>query len=223
MTRRFVLGLVAALFVMTGAVAEAQDEMSVRMYIVPKIGDGLTPNTAFAPKYIVDLQNAQGQLIRFNARDYGMEPVFLVAAEVTNAQHTALAANVDVVTVPQNLDALINLTALATVQQRLEDLRIPAGWVTTSHTYRDVMRITGRVMQFFGRFQVRHLRTLFEAGITLDTRMNEMTQVQRDRIADVMASFGIDASWVTNTTTLRALLKGIADRLPAFTMLTETF
>lgn len=221
MTRRFVLGLVFAL-VLVGGAAEAQEEMAVRFYIVPKVGDGLTPNTAFEPKYIADMLDPLGPGL-WRARDYGMEPVFLVAANVTSQQHTTLSANVDVVTIPQNLDSQINLTALATVQQRLEDLRIPAGWVTTSHTYRDVIRITGKVMQFFGRFHVRHLLTLFESGVTLNTRMNELTQVQRDRIQDVMVSFGLDTAWVTNTTTVRGLLKGVADRLPAFTMLGETF
>jgi hypothetical protein len=243
MTRRYVFGLIAAL-VLTSGLAQAQ-EVSVRFYLVPKIGDGLTPNTGFRPKYVADLivDTSTGNFysskqaaatagvsiaamkpLVWEGQYYGLEPVYLVAADVTAAQHASIAANVDVIVIPQNLDNTISLTALSTVQQKLEDLHIPAGWVTTDHTYRDVLRVVRRAFQFFARMWVLQAEqgqtptALFTGAVTLDTRMNQLTAAQRQALTETCASFNIDTSWVLNTTTLRQLLKGIADRLPGLPM-----
>lgn len=198
--------------------------MAVRFYIVPKTGDGLTPDTAFSPKYVAELLDST-QPGRWRVRDYGMEPVMLVGANVTPEEHATITNNVDVISIPQNLDATISLTALSTVQNRLEALRIPAAWVTTSNTYRDVLRVVYRVFSVFGRFWALYGKTVFESGITLDTRMNEMTAGQRNALSNVLTnSLGLgDLSWITNTATMRQVLKGAADRLPAGSLMGETF
>lgn len=212
--RRTVL-LLAALLMMSVA-AEAQEPVALRFYIVPKIGSG-TFADPFRAKYIRDLA------IPYSAMDYGLENTFLAAVNVTAAQNTSLSSNLDVIAIPQNIDATIGLTALGTVQSKLEDLHVPSEWVTTSNTYRDVIRAVGKLFQFMQRFHARQLRTFFESGITLDTRMNELTANQRTALADTSDSFGLDRSAITNTTTVRQALRILFQQLPSFTLMGETF
>jgi hypothetical protein len=215
--------VLAAVLVFSAAVAQAQDEMALRFYVVNKIGDGLSPSTSFRPKYIADLG------VVYSAMDYGLEDTYLVGAHVTAAQHQGLAANLDVIAIPLNLDNQIGLTALSTVQTKLEGLRVPAGWVNENHTYRDVVRIVGKIFLMMQRFHGLHHRTFFESGITLGTRMNQLTNGQetaiRNAINSLAQSFNvvIDLSGVTQTTTVRQLFKIVADQLPSFTLEGEVF
>lgn len=191
--------------------------MSVRFYIVPKIGTGSSTADPIRPKYIAALG------VPFAAMDYGLEDTFLVGADVSAQQHTDLAVNVDVISVPQDIDNEIGLTALSTVQSKLEGLHIPAGWVTVNHTYRDVLRVTGRLFLFMQRFHGRELRKFFESGITLDTRINELTQAQRNALENAAVSMGVDVSGITGPMLIRQALKIVADQIPPFILLGETF
>jgi hypothetical protein len=72
--------------------------------------------------------------------------VFFVAANVTTQQHNTIAAQADVIAIPADVNAEIGAAALSNVQTRLEQLRIPADWVTAGHTYRQVLK---RVLAWF--------------------------------------------------------------------------
>jgi hypothetical protein len=207
--------ILAAVFVLMALNASAQG-VTVRFYIVPREGAG-TAKDDYRPKYVRDMG------VEFDSWDYGLEPTFLVAAEVTTPQHTSLASNIDVVAIPQNLDATISATALPIVQSNLEALHIPAGWVTTSHTYRDVLRIVGKLFQFMQRFDGIHARIFFESGITLDTRINQLTQAQRDALNAAAASMGLNTSSITGPMLIRQALKILGDQMPAFVLKGETF
>lgn len=188
-----------------------------RFYIVPKIGDGATPETGIRPKYIADSGAPSASM------DYGLEDTFLVGAEVTVEQHTQLAAQLDVIAIPEDLDAVIGLTALTTVQTKLEGLHVPADWVTTSHTYRQVVRLVGKLFLYMQRFHARELRVFFEGAITLDTRVNQLTAAQRDAMLNAANDLGLDTSTITGPMLLRQALKIVADQIAAFTLFGETF
>lgn len=211
----FTRALLALVFALSSVPAFAQVATSLRFYIVPMETDA---KGTLRPKYIRDLGIDNSNMA------YGLEQVFLSACPtITDAQHQTVAANLDVIAIPQNLDATINATALATVQQKMEGLHIPADWVTTANTYRDVLRVTGKVFLLMQRFRGLHLRAFFEAGITLDTRINQLTQPQRQALIDAATSLGLDTSGVTGPMAIRQALKVIADQLPAFTMEGQTF
>jgi hypothetical protein len=211
MTRRAVL---AAVVVLTLAgVAEAQD--LARFYIVPKIGDGLTPQSAFRPKYITELG------VPWGAMDYGREDTMLAGAQVTAAQHTALAANLDVIAIPSNLDSNISAAALSTVQDRVESLKIPANWLTTNHTYRDVVRIVGKIFMLMQRFDGLHHRTFFDTNITLATTWGQLGTVVRENMEATATSLGL--SIPTSNQTLRQVFRQWASEIPTFSLMGETF
>ena len=211
MVRAFVVACLLAGSLVT---LEAQS-VALRFYIVPK--EELSfPAGAMVPKYIHGLAD-------YSAMDYGRDNTYLVGTDVTAAQHTSIAANLDVVAIPAQLDNAIGLVALSTVQNRLESLRVPAGWVNENHTYRDVVRIVGKIFLLMQRFQGIFHINFWETGITLDTRMNQLTANQRTRLQQACETFNADLSNVTNTTTVRQVLKLCADQIPSFTLAGETF
>lgn len=216
MVRRLLTAAVLSFAVFSG-IAEAQTDVALRFYIVPKIGTGVFPTDPYRAKYIADLG------VAYAAMDYGLDNTFLVGAQVTSAQNTDLAANLDVIAIPQNLDNTIGLTALSTVQAKLEGLHIPADWVTTNHTYRDVIRITGKLFLYMQRFSGQQLHTFFESGITLDTRINELTQAQRNAMNQAALSMGLDTSSITGPMLLRQAFKILADQIPSFRLAGEVF
>jgi hypothetical protein len=67
------------------------------------------------------------------------------------------------------------------------------------------------------RWQGLGFARLFASGVTLDTRLNQLTATQRQRLSAVADDLGLDSSGVTNTMTLRQVLKLIADQLPDIT------
>jgi len=217
MRRRTVLFTLVALF-LAAPLVEAQTEM--RFYLLPKIGDGLSVATAFRPKYV----SGGGIAGTYTSMDYGAEDLMLVAANVTPAEHTAIAANVDVLAVPANLDANVSALALTTIQDELEAANLPADWVTTELTYRQVLKGVATLVLINQRYQGLFGR-LFTTGITLDLRWNELTVQMRANLKAVADSFmpPLDTSAVTNTTTLRHMLKIVADQLPPVVLGGETF
>lgn len=206
--------LLAAVFGLVALTASAQEATVLRFYIVPK---ELGAHDTVRPKYVWPVAT------RYEAADYGLEDVLLVGAELTPTDHTTVAANLDVIAIPANLDSTIGLTALSTVQQKLEGLRIPSEWVTTDHTYRDVLRLTRKVFGLFQRFDGLFQRKFFETGITLDTRINQLTQAQRQALIDAATSLGLDTSPITGPMPIRQAIRILAQQLPSITMMGEVF
>ena len=191
--------------------------MAIRFYIVPAIGDGLTPATVIRPRYI----HGQGLVGRW--MPFGLDGSYLCGVDVTPAQHNTISSQPDVLTIPQNLDATISGVALNAVKAGLESVKVPAEWVTTAMTYRQVLGFVGRVCLFLQRFRGMHRRKLHEAGITLDTTLGELTVAQRDAIRAVAEDFGLDYSGATLATTIRQMFRAVATQLPSFTLMGEVF
>jgi len=216
MTRR--LAIAALLFLALATSAEAQDPVALRFYIVPKAGTGAITDP-IRPKYILEV----GAINSLSAMNYGLEDTFLLGVVVTNAQHTTLASNLDVIAIPQDIDSAIGLTALQTVKDKLEGLNIPSDWVTVNHTYRQAIGIVGRAFLYMQRFNGRQLRKFFETGIALDTRVNQLTQAQRDAMNDAAVSLGLSTATITGPMTLRQALRIILEQLPSFSLAGQTF
>lgn len=183
-----------------------------RFYLVPKVGNALD---GFAPKYVVALA------VSFQGMDFADDPVFLLAANVTDAQHTLMAANTDVLSIPVALDDKLSALAVSSVQTKLESANLPAHWVKVSLTYRQILKAIAAMIlirqRYFGL-----AGKLFEASITLDLRLNQLPTATRTNLETAALSLGLDISGLTNTTTLRNALKLLGDQLPSLVMLGET-
>lgn len=179
--------------------------MAIRVYLLP-----IVPHPARAngrvPKYLIALG------VPWGGMDYGLEPVMLVVADVTAAQHAALAANADVVSVPANLDAPIGAGALNAARSALEALGIPAQWLVASTTWREAVRHVARVFQLAQRFHGLYGVRLYRGGVTLNTTVARLTAGQRAALLDAATSLGWDVSGVQSDWTLRHALKALSDQ-----------
>jgi hypothetical protein len=172
--------------------------MSAGIYLVAAEGDGTDANPR-RPKYVPALG------VEWSAMDFGAAPVFLVRANLSAAQETLLEINADFFTVPA-LDETLTAGQVSAVQTRLENNGIPAGWVTTARTWRQVLRIVAAMFQLCQRANVAIVTA------NLDLRMNQLPAATRTRLQDAADSFGWDRSGVTATTTVRTALKVLADQ-----------
>lgn len=197
--------------------------MAVHVYLVPKIGDGLTPFSAFRPKYTDPDSVQAGWNIsgRWQAMDYGPENAFLLIADTTNAEHTALSSQVDVLAVP-NFNSQVASLAVSTIQSKLESANLPAEWVNNTLTYRQVIRRVRRIITFMQRYFGIHRESAFAGGLTLDTRINQIPQARRQRLAATAQDLGLDTSGISGTTTIRQALRILADQLPDVVLQGET-
>lgn len=182
----------------------------IRFYLVPTVTPETGPPGVIAPKYFGDGTVSAS----WSAMDYQSEAAMLVRADVTSEQHTTLAAQTDVLAVPTPITTLVSAVALSRVQSVLEGANLPAGWVTTSHSYRDVLRAVAKVMGLLQRYHGQWGR-LFGSGITLSTTIGQLPQATRTRLRDAATSLGLDISGLTNQMTLRQALRHLADQLPA--------
>ena len=191
--------------------------MAIRWYILPattedvvltrtSTGENYVADTVRRPKYLGSSPVAWGGM------PYGLEPVFLCWADVTPAQHSQLAAQSDVQPIPEDIDQTISPGALNTVRDNLEALHIPAGWVTTADTYREVMRVVCGVFQLSQRYNGMHRRRLVEAGVTLNTQWTDLPAGFRQRLRAAAESHNYDTSELSGTSTLRDILKFLSDQ-----------
>jgi len=145
--------------------------------------------------------------------DFGFEPVMLVGATVDGATDATLTANADVVALPVNLDVNLTAAEVTAVQAKLEAVNIPAGWVTTSLTWRQLVRTIVAMFQFAQRYNgVAGNVRLFPTGVTLSTRWNQLSPTVQTNLTTTATSLGYSTTGLSGTTTLRTVLKNMADQ-----------
>jgi hypothetical protein len=191
--------------------------MTVRVYVLPMVITLVGDRNYRAPKYLGSRNPPLAGLenIRYNCMDYGMENVCILIAEVTTAQHNLLSAQTDVLSAPQNIDNNLTAGAVTTVKNFLESLHIPANWVTTAHTYRDVLRLVGWLFQFMQRVHGIFQEKLFVAPNTLSTTYSQLSVGMQSALLQAAQSFSFDTTGLQASTTLRVILKNLADQFNA--------
>lgn len=204
--------------------------MAVRFYLLPieeVVKDAQLGTTTRGPKYFAWRFDPDPPAlldgVSYEMRDYGLEPTALLAADVTNAQHQLLIANADVTAVPANLDNTLGANR-ATVQAALESLHIPADALTNATTYRQVLRGVMAIFALAQRFngRVGNSGRLFPVGITLATTLGDLSQSVRNQLQSAAEELGYDYSGLTLQSTLRDVLKQIANQQSPSTMLGVT-
>lgn len=183
--------------------------MATRFYILPieQVGSARGPKY-FAWRFDPD---PPGLDVRWGMMDYGLMPTCLLATDVTTAQHNALVANSDVIGAPVNIDSQIGAGNITTVRNALEALRIPAQTAVASDTYRDVLRVVAGVFQFAQRYHGEYGKSIFDEVTTLNTTWAELSTDFQNELLATAATMNIDTSGLTANTTMRQILKRMAD------------
>jgi hypothetical protein len=179
--------------------------MTIQWYILPSTGSGSSRLDPRKPAYIDDG-------LRWGGMDYGLEPVFVCWADVTPAQHAAIIAHTDAIPFPDDLDAPLTASQVGVLQNALEAKNIPAGWVNVGMTGRQVLRVIAASFQFAQRWHGEGGGRLFGGGVNPDSLFGTLPQAARQRIIAVMVSLGMDPGGIVASTTLRMILKMVADQ-----------
>jgi hypothetical protein len=182
-----------------------------RFYILP-----LEVNGAYrGPKYFDGWRgdpSPGGLVCHWSLFDYGLINACLIWADVTTEQHNALIAHNDVAAAPANIDQNISEGAIPQVQAVMEALRIPADWVTTEYTYRQILRMIAQLFMFAGRHHALHGEALIDSPDQLNLRWNQIPLARRQRIIETADSLGYDYAEVQPTWQIRRILKHMADQ-----------
>lgn len=162
-------------------------------FLVPIIGSGtrLDPRR---PKYIAALG------VDWSMADFIDSAI--VWATTTPAQETTVAANADARLIPP-LDNAVNVAA---TQQALEDLNMPAQWVTAGMTYRAVLRVTVGMAQLLQRASAILGSQIRPTG-NLDRTLGSLPVATRNAIAQACDELGIDRTGMVGSTTVREALR----------------
>lgn len=179
--------------------------MALRFYLVPETTFVLGGQTQRWPKYFTpDVWSGNASF-----QDFGAEPVFLVGADVTNAQHTALGANADVSAAPANLASTVGAN-LATLQATLTGFKIPNSWITSGMTWATVLRWVFRICYLMQRFQ--RFGKFFDT-LNLDSTVSQLSQTKRDRLNQAAQSIGLDTSGITGAMTIQQALINLGNQI----------
>jgi hypothetical protein len=153
-------------------------------------------------------------LSRWSMMDYGFVPsCLLLAQDISEADHTALTANVDVFDFPDNLDGSVNDPGVDTF---FEAIDLPTDWLTPSTTWRELLRQVAGMMQFNQRYggiyaeRYGGWHSIFDIA-TLNTRLRQMTAQEQEIFMLTVASFGINPDLVSTNSQLRLLVKFAAN------------
>lgn len=183
--------------------------MAIRFYIMPL----LTVGIGRGAKYLYWRFNPTGIFVARHALlDYGKINACIVMAEVTPEQHDAIMLNDDVASPPENLDLQVTVAALPKVQTVLEAMRIPADWVDTTYTYRQLLRKLAELFRFAMRYHVMHHEELIDNPGQLDLQWNQIPLARRERVLATADDMGYDYSAVQVTWLVRRILKHMADQ-----------
>lgn len=164
------------------------------------------------PKYVRPNDLGAGWAVgNWDAMDYGLENVMLVALDLSPANHTTLAAQGDVLVIPV-LTNTVTAGARPTVIAALEGFNLPGQFVTVGQTYKQVLSRIMRPMQFMQRYH-RLFGRLFAGGVTLDTTINQIPVNARTRLAEAAQSMGAVTSGIVGTTLVRDGLLIVGDQL----------
>lgn len=159
--------------------------------MLPIEGDGLR-ETAFRPKYVVTLGAC---------RSLAFDGQALAWANLTAQQETDIAANSDAIVIPP----LDNTVAVVATQNELEAINIPAQWVQSGMTYRQVLKIIAGMYLLLQRMSGRGV-ILHLAG-NLDKTLAQIPANTRNQLANAADDLGLDRSGITASTTVREALR----------------
>lgn len=188
--------------------------MAERLYIVPVIGDGSSKTNARRPKYFADGTIHPSS---YSALDYGFEPWMLVEANLGAADDATVVSEPDAFALPFDLTANLTAGQVSNVQTKLDAINVPSGWVNTSLTWAQVVKTVVGVFSFIQRFAAVYARntgthpSLFGGAVTLDSTFASLPAEVRTAMLSAATSFSIDTSSLSGASTLRTILKTMAD------------
>lgn len=166
-----------------------------------------TPEPCDVRWYIVKEQHRG----KFSASlQLGFDPFFLVVDCVTEARHSQIDS-IASVTFPLNIDNTI--TSVNNVKSKLANHDIPNYWVTTSTTWRELIRFIANYTQVYQSLFSVVKDSFFVDGVTMTTQYRDLPQQQKNALQNMANEFEFDKSGITGSSTVRQILKEMIDQI----------
>ena len=183
--------------------------MAIRFYILPiEVVENRRGPKYFKWRFDPD---PPGIDCPWSMKDYGSIDQAVLVADIAAADHAALVLNADVMALPLNLDSNMNAGAVNTAKTFLEAAGVPAGWVNAGVTYRSVLRTVTALFLFMQRVTAILGRPVTVTQAGLNTQVGNLPADVRDALAQAADEQGFDRTGITGTTTVRQVLKMMAD------------
>lgn len=192
--------------------------MAVRVYILPIERVGIYRG----PKYFAWRFSVGGIVCPWQQVDYGLVDFAVLAADVTDPQHTSVSGNADVLALPLNLDSTLTGGSVTSTRDFLEAFNIPANWITGGQTWRSLLRTVTGMFLYVQRVTAIVGETLDFQAVPLNAQINDFPQVWQTALAQAAADMGFDYTGITGATTVRILLKTMADAWGARPIIFDT-
>lgn len=187
----------------------------IRSYIVPEVQLNIFGIISKGPKYSnPDALIPGWKMNLVQAVNYGLESVWFIACDVTPAEHSLLNAQADVIVIPAPLTDTVSVGALNTVKTKLETLNIPAHYVTVNHTWKQVLFTSMGMAHVMQRFHKLFGR-LFQSGVTLDTRVNQLPLAARNALISAAQDLRVDVTGIVGVSLLRDALLTVGTQIAA--------
>lgn len=185
--------------------------MAFRIYLVPIIGAG-TKADPRRPKYFADGTLTEGS--GWAGMDYGIESWMLVSANLSTAEDLIVTGQSDAFAMPFDLSQPLTSQQVTNVQNKLEAINLPAGWIDTTFTWQAILRIVLGILSFMQRFSALNGNTsLFPTGVTLNTRINQLSAGVVANLQQAAADLNLSTANIAGNTTIRAALKDLGTQL----------
>lgn len=188
--------------------------MAFRLYVVPIVGSGAHGDPR-RPKYFTDGTIAP---VTWSAVGYGLEPWTVVGADLPSADDATIAGEPDVEALPFDLSPLLTAGQVSGIKTFLENANIPAGWVDTTQTWSNVVRGVLGMFSFLQRYAGIYAAennapapSIFLGGVTLATTFGSLPPAVQTAMLDTATDQGIATSGLAAGTTLRIILRFVAD------------
>lgn len=206
MKRWILLALLLALLLPASAQAES---MTIRFYILPIERNGNTRGPKyFAWRYDPD---PPGLADAWSILDYGLIDMGVLVSDITDTDHTFLAAQADVFSFPVDLDVTMTAAERSTLSTYLEAHGVPGDWVSAQDTWRTALRTVSGMFLYMQRLTALAGSSPLDWGYNLNTQWRNISASHQTEMTDAATSLGYDVSFIRNTTQIRALLKTFSD------------
>jgi hypothetical protein len=169
-------------------------------YIIP----GSTTVQRVAKYFTPDLWHGNASF-----QNYGAEPVYLIAADVTPAQHAFLIAQTDIVAAPPDLSDTVGAN-LSTLTAILAARNIPFDWIGPGMTWATLIVWIWRLFFLFQTFE--RFGKFFDT-LDLTATVSQFSQTKRNNLAAAAQSIGLDTSGITGAMTIQQALKILGNQI----------
>ena len=186
----------------------------LHFYIVPKVGGITTP--AF-PRYFEPGDGRSGSWISYGVAD------FLVASDVSDADHATLSGFSDVIAIPPLGDLVATNPTLNFIRNELRARSMPGNWVTVNHSFRQVVGTVGRCAFVLQRMFGASGRKLFGSGNVLDDLLTPELVTDFVATGQSFTNPPVNTSGITTSITIEQAILLIANQRPVFALAGETF